>query len=135
MTRRKKRKIRFVAREGKLVALYSDDLVPVLNRFKSRVEYARFSHINPTPDGRYFQIDWVDPEVVKVLGELTTKVDGDGHPFTTKGQAERYEVFLLETRYFKFKDDKDARDEGSTPPRLESAEAQSGQPSGTASNS
>ena len=113
-----RRKIRFVARDGKLVALYCDEAVPVMSLFKSsRVEYARFSHINPTPDGQHFQIEWVDEEVIKVLGESVTKVDGVGQPFSSKGQAERYEIFLLQTRYFKFssEDKHDERNQNEGP--------------------
>ena len=97
-------KTRFVVRGARLVTLYRDDIVPLLQAMGGSLQYRRASHIDPSPDGRHFQIVWCQPEIIEAVGEAITSTDDNGMPFVTKGEAESHEVKMLQKFYFKTKE-------------------------------
>lgn len=92
---------------GDVQAIYSQDLALMLRRAGCKLQFARFSHVDPTPDGEGFMIVWLDTAIKSRLrpgdyvwlhGRQVTTALGGGFP--TKEAAEERELQLLHQRLF-----------------------------------
>lgn len=93
---------------GEIQAIYAPDLVALLRQAGCKPQFARFSHVDPTPDGDGFMIVWLDAAIksrlrpgdfVWLYGRPVTLAE-EGCGFPTKEEAEEREVWLLRHRLF-----------------------------------